>query len=126
MTMDGVASGSPDNEPAAEPGSTGAARPRRRRRAPPNRAAEETPHRDGADDMAATPDGASASPHAATHETPAAFVDGASGPYAWAPPDDIVSGQNAGAPAAAEEGNTDARLQLRQVQGDRGRPARRR
>src|SRR6202047_3855617 len=73
-------------------------------------------------------------PKPEAHEDPKAppvSIDGASGPYAWRPPasDAIVPDQKGAAAAARtskEEGQTDAGLQLRQVQGDRGGPTRRR
>src|SRR5438128_4363367 len=55
-------------------------------------------------------------------------IDGASGRYAWRPPrtDAIVYSQPEPAETApSPEGKTDARLQLRPVQSDRRRPARR-
>ncbi|TMD90223.1 MAG: ribonuclease III, partial [Chloroflexi bacterium] len=62
---------------------------------------------------------------------PPPILDGASGPFAWSAPIPVESGHTDTAADAADasdthQGSTDARHQLREVQVDRGRPARRR
>src|SRR5579859_6218846 len=66
---------------------------------------------------------------AESESPPERVIDGTSGPFAWRPPapDAIVSPQTDAAPAAAtqSQGTTDARPNLRPVQGDRRRSTRR-
>src|SRR5205807_3228684 len=63
----------------------------------------------------------------------AAVMDGASGPFAWRPPEEApeppatrhTEGLAGAAPGSEpDQGSTDGRPELRQVQADRGRPAR--